>query len=64
MYLHPTYAVTVDREPLGVHDAWMWARAKRGADGVRPGMIESQRWVEGYQRVAEMALTMPGTRLV
>jgi hypothetical protein len=64
MYLHPTYAVTTDREPLGVLDAWMWAREKRGADGVRPGMIESQRWVEGYQRVAEMALTMPATRLV
>ncbi|SAL06334.1 hypothetical protein AWB78_08015 [Caballeronia calidae] len=26
MYLHPTYAVTPDREPLGVVDAWMWAR--------------------------------------
>lgn len=64
MYLHPTYAVTVDREPLGLLDAWMWAREKRGADGVRPGMIESKRWVEGYQRVAEMALTMPATRLV
>ena len=42
----------------------MWAREKRGADGVRPDMIESQRWVEGYQRVAEMALTTPDTRLV
>lgn len=64
MYLHPTYAVTVDREPLGVLDAWMWAREKRGADGVRPGLIESKRWVEGYQRVAEMAADMPDTRLV
>jgi hypothetical protein len=41
MYLHPTYAVTVDREPLGVLDAWMWARERRGADGVRPGQKES-----------------------
>jgi hypothetical protein len=64
MYLHPTFAVTTDREPLGVLDAWMWAREKRGADGVRPGLIESKRWVEGYQRVAEMAAAMPGTRLV
>jgi len=64
MYLHPTYAVTTDREPLGVLDAWMWAREKRGADGVRPGLIESKRWVEGYQRVAEMAADMPDTRLV
>ena len=64
MYLHPTLAVTTDREPLGVLDAWMWAREKRGADGARPGLIESKRWVEGYQRVAEMAADMPDTRLV
>lgn len=64
MYVHPTLAVTTDREPLGVLDAWMWAREKRGADGVRPGLIESKRWVEGYQRVAEMAEGMLDTRLV
>ena len=64
MYLHPTYAVTPTREPLGVLDAWMWARAKRGKDGVRPGQKESARWIEGYERVAEMAATLPGTRLV
>ena len=27
MHLHPTYVVTPDREPLGVLDLWMWARA-------------------------------------
>lgn len=64
MYLHPTFAVTTQREPLGVLDAWMWAREKRGTDGVRSGMKESSRWVEGYERVAEMAAEMPGTRLV
>ena len=40
MYLHPTYVVTPDREPLGVVDAWMWARADKDspeavAEGVR-----------------------------
>ena len=64
MYLHPTYVVTPGREPLGVIDAWMWAREARGADGVRPGLRESLRWIEGYERCAETALTMPGTRLV
>ncbi|MDB0571639.1 hypothetical protein LBW59_12765, partial [Ralstonia solanacearum] len=29
MYLHPTYAVTPERVPLGVLDAWMWAREPR-----------------------------------
>lgn len=64
MYLHPTYVVTPDREPLGVTDAWMWAREARGEDGQRPGILESRRWIEGYQRIAETAREMPGTRLV
>jgi hypothetical protein len=64
MYLHPTYAVTPGREPLGVLDAWMWAREKRDADGVRDGQKESTRWIEGYERVAEMAADLPDTRLV
>ena len=64
MYLHPTYAVTPEREPLGMLDAWMWAREKRGNDGLRPGLKESRRWVEGYERIAEQAAELPGTRLV
>ena len=64
LYLHPTYVVTLGREPLGVIDAWMWAREAKGADGVRPGPRESLRWMEGYERIAETALTMPETRLV
>ena len=43
MYLHPTYAVTPEREPLGVIDAWMWARQPKDEQGKRPGLLESQR---------------------
>ncbi len=64
MYLHPTYAVTPEREALGVLDAWMWAREKKDAAGKRGGPKESVRWVEGYERIAEMAGAMPETRLV
>lgn len=64
LYLHPTYAVTPSREPLGVLDAYMWAREPKGADGVRPGIKESTRWTEGYERVAEQAAALPATRLV
>jgi hypothetical protein len=64
MYVHPTYAVTPERLPLGVIDAWMWAREKVNAAGVRPGIKESRRWIEGYGRIAEMAAEMPATRLV
>lgn len=64
LYLHPTYAVTPAREPVGVLDAWMWAREPKGASGTRAGIKESLRWIEGYERVAELAADMPTTRLV
>ena len=64
MYLHPTYAVTPEREPLGILDCWMWAREKKDASGKRDGPKESLRWIEGYDRVAELAPQLPATRLV
>ena len=64
MYLHATYAVSAQRVPLGVLDAWMWARQAKAADGSRGGLLESVRWVEGYERLAERAAELPATRLV
>ena len=64
MYAHPTYAVSTSREPLGVIDAWMWARELKDKDGHRAGIKESVRWIEGYERLAEMAELVPATRLV
>lgn len=64
MYLHPTYVVTPRREPLGVTDAWMWARESNADTQVRSAPKESTRWIEGYERVAEMAGALPATRLV
>lgn len=64
MYLQPTYAVTVEREPLGVLDAWMWAREDVDAPGEHARIKESVRWTEGYERVAELAMGMAPTRLV
>lgn len=64
MYLHPTLAVTPERLPLGVIDAWMWARETKNEHGERPGISESVRWIEGYERVAERAQELPDTRLV
>lgn len=63
-YLPPTFAVSPAREPLGVLDAWMWARAPKAADGTRPGVKESLRWMECYARVEELAAELPETRLV
>ena len=64
MYVHPTYVVSLAREPLGVLDAWMWVREPKDADGQRGGLLESIRWTEGYERIAERAANLPDTRLV
>jgi len=64
MFLHATDAVTLAREPLGVLDAWMWARELKDESGERGGLRESIRWTEGYERVAELATDLPDTRLV
>jgi hypothetical protein len=64
MYLHPTYAVTTLREPLGVLDAWMWTREPVSADGIRPGPKESLRWISGYKNLARVADQLPDTHLV
>ena len=56
MYVHPTYAVSPQRLPLGILDAWMWARPL--------DIVESRRWIEGYERLAECAGRLPDTRLV
>ena len=64
MYLHPTYAVTPERMPLGVLDAWMWAREAKDKQGKRGRLKESLRWIEGYERIAETAASLPDTRLV
>ena len=41
MYLHPTYAVSPEREPLGVLDAWMWVRdaSKTASRSLPAGLI-------------------------
>lgn len=60
MYLHPTLAVSESGVALGVLDAWMWVRKPKGETDI----TESQRWTEGYERIAELAERLPNTRLV
>lgn len=78
MYVHPTYAVTPEREPLGVLNLHMWARddrieevsdkaANQKVDAqISEGVIEkeSARWIKGYEHVAKRAAQLPQTRLV
>ncbi|WP_143048327.1 hypothetical protein [Burkholderia sp. WP9] len=64
MYVHATCAVTPQREPLGVLTAWIWARERHRAGGVRDGEKENTRWIQGCERLAEQAADPPGTQLV
>ena len=46
MCLHPSYAVSADREPLGLLDAWMWARKPKDAIAPAQGFHARGRWLE------------------
>jgi len=68
LYVHPTLAVTPDGVPLGVLDAWLWTRDRETfGEDKRHWPIEakeSMRWLEGFERCAELAASLPDTRLV
>lgn len=43
---------------------WTWAREFKTGDTPRSGILESVRWVESYEGIAEQAGELPGTRHV
>ncbi len=51
LYLYPTLTASPEREPLGVLDAWMWARELKGEDGLCP----ANREVTDFDAAAELA---------
>lgn len=63
-YLHPSYVVSTEREPLGIIYAATWARAFKKGDAPRDGILEGVRWMESYERIAGQARALPGTRHV
>ena len=68
LHSHPTLMVTPERVPLGVFDAWNWARdpedfgTNRGQRSIEEK--ESIRWLEGDQRVCEAQAELSKTRWV
>jgi hypothetical protein len=68
LYLHPTLAVTPERVPLGLLDAYTWTR-EPGSLGQEKAPNrpleekESVRWVDGFARVNALAEQLPDTRL-
>jgi hypothetical protein len=68
MYLHPTLAVTPERVPLGLLDAYFWTR-EPGSLGEEkdPNRAledkESVRWVDGFAHVNELAEQLEDTGL-
>lgn len=68
MYLHPTLAITPERVPLGLLNAYSWAREPgslgQEKEPSRPlEEKESVRWVDGFARVNELAEQREDTRL-
>lgn len=74
IFLHPTLAVTPNRECLGVIDYEQWSRekftdrsaqtrkAERSLKGIKDK--ESYRWVRGYKKATKLAKAMPETQFV
>lgn len=58
LYLHPTCVVSPQGEPLGVFNAWTWAREAKPGEAPRGGVREGVRWVESYAQMAEQAREM------
>lgn len=68
LYLHPTLALTPERVPLGLLEAYTWVREPgslgQEKDPNRPlEEKESLRWVDGFARVNELAEQLTDTRL-
>jgi hypothetical protein len=74
IFLHPTCAVTPERECLGIVDYEQWARekfthktseerkAQRYSKAIKDK--ESNRWIRGYKKVNKLAKAIPNTRFV
>ena len=69
--MRPSAACTCTRPTRSRPRASRWAsktpgcgRAKKDKTGARGGPKESLRWIEGYERIAELAAQLPDTRLV
>lgn len=74
IFLHPTLAITPDRECLGIVDYEQWSREKftdktseerkkqRHYKSVKEK--ESYRWVRGYKKVSRLSKAMPDTQFI
>ncbi len=68
LYLHPTFLVSPDRQPLGVVDATIWARDPEQSKVDRHQrpieQKESFRWLSGYRHLLSLQADLPDTQLV
>src|SRR6185503_5236734 len=67
-YLHPSLAITPDKQCLGVIDLQAWVRKELGARKTRRHKSieekESYCWLKGYESANQIALETPGTVIV
>jgi IS4 transposase len=74
LFLHPTFAITPNRECLGIIDYEQWAREKLAHQTRKERSIwnrqrpikdkESYRWVRGYKKSKKLAEKLPDTQFV
>lgn len=74
LFLHPTLAVTPNRECLGLVDYEQWSRKPLATRSTKERKMErcskkikdkeSYRWVRGYKKASKLAQFMPDTQFV
>jgi hypothetical protein len=67
-YIHPSLAVTSDKQPLGVIDFQAWVRKELGTRHTRKNRSieekESYCWIKSYEAANEIALAAPNTTII
>jgi len=74
LFLHPTLAITPDKECLGIIDYEQWAREKLAHQTAKERSAlnrqrpikdkESYRWIRGYKKANKLANKIPNTQFV
>lgn len=67
-YLHPSLAITPEKQCLGIIDFQAWARKELGARHEKKNKTieekESYRWIKAYEAANQIALATPDTVIV
>jgi hypothetical protein len=67
-YIHPSMAITPDKQCLGIIDFQSWTREELGSRYTRKNRSieekESYRWIKSYEAANQVAVAAPETKII